>query len=325
MFADLNERINICKEKIILQETLKEKIRSLEILLKHKEDELSYLNKLVNKELKDVIKLKKMSIYNIILTIFRNKKNKLYKEEKEYLEAKVKYDECLFVINQYKIDMDLLSKRIKKLNSINEEYKVLLLEKYNVIKENSILGHDIHILEVKKEKLIKEKIELKEAIVEGNKCIIIIDDIIKNLENLNNSIKYDITFNDFLLLINKDSRIDTARETVNKLGYSINKFKKELKDVNMIVKDINLNIGSFNYAFDIFFNNIFDDSSFQRKIKESLIKMKNIKLKICDINRKLSYKNNDIKNNIEKIDLEIEKIIENFQDLNLINKMIRRS
>ena len=125
--------------------------------------------------------------------------------------------------------------------------------------------------------------------------------------------------------MNKDSRIDTARETVNKLGYSINKFKKELKDVNMIVKDINLNIGSFNYAFDIFFNNIFDDSSFQRKIKESLIKMKNIKLKICDINRKLSYKNNDIKNNIEKIDLEIEKIIENFQDLNLINKMIRRS
>lgn len=325
MFADLNERINICKEKIILQETLKEKIRSLEILLKHKEDELSYLNKLVNKELKDVIKLKKMSIYNIILTIFRNKKNKLYKEEKEYLEAKVKYDECLFVINQYKIDMDLLSKRIKKLNSINEEYKVLLLEKYNVIKENSILGHDIHILEVKKEKLIKEKIELKEAIVEGNKCLIIIDDIIKHLENLNNSIKYDITFNDFLLLINKDSRIDTARETVNKLGYSINKFKKELKDVNMIVKDINLNIGSFNYAFDIFFNNIFDDSSFQRKIKDSLIKMKNIKLKICDINRKLSYKNNDIKNNIEKIDLEIEKIIENFQDLNLINKMIRRS
>lgn len=325
MFVELNERINICKEKIILQETLKEKIRSLEILLKHKEDELSYLNKLVNKELKDVIKLKKMSIYNIILTIFRNKQNKLYKEEKEYLEAKVKYDECLFVINQYKIDMDLLSKRIKKLNSINEEYKVLLLEKYNVIKENSILGHDIHILEVKKEKLIKEKIELKEAIVEGNKCLIIIDDIIKHLENLNNSIKYDITFKDFLLLMNKDSRIDTARETVNKLGYSINKFKKELKDVNMIVKDINLNIGSFNYAFDIFFNNIFDDSSFQRKIKESLIKMKNIKLKICDINRKLSYKNNDIKNNIEKIDLEIEKIIENFQDLNLINKMIRRS
>lgn len=99
MFAELNERINICKEKIILQETLKEKIRSLEILLKHKEDELSYLNKLVNKELKDVIKLKKMSIYNIILIIFRNKQNKLYKEEKEYLEAKVKYDECLFVIN----------------------------------------------------------------------------------------------------------------------------------------------------------------------------------------------------------------------------------
>ena len=77
MLKDLNEKIKECRENIALKEILEKRNLSLENELNSKEKELGELEKRLNKELKDVQKLKSLSFSNLISNILRNKDEKL--------------------------------------------------------------------------------------------------------------------------------------------------------------------------------------------------------------------------------------------------------
>ena len=64
MLKDLNEKIKECRENIALKEILEKRNLSLENELNSKEKELGELEKRLNKELKDVQKLKSLSVSN---------------------------------------------------------------------------------------------------------------------------------------------------------------------------------------------------------------------------------------------------------------------
>ena len=73
MLKDLNEKIKECRENMALKEILEKRNLSLENELNSKEKELGELEKRLNKELKDVQKLKSLSFSNLISNILRNK------------------------------------------------------------------------------------------------------------------------------------------------------------------------------------------------------------------------------------------------------------
>ena len=77
MLKDLNEKIKECRENMALKEILEKRNLSLENELNSKEKELGELEKRLNKELKDVQKLKSLSFSNLIYNILRNKDEKL--------------------------------------------------------------------------------------------------------------------------------------------------------------------------------------------------------------------------------------------------------
>ena len=152
MLKELNEKIKECRENMALKEILEKRNLSLENELNSKEKELGELEKSLNKELKDVQKLKSLSFSNLISNILRNKDEKLEKEEREYLEAKLKYDNFKFKVEKLRYDVEENNNRLGQLINIEGKYKDLISEKRELVKKFNLNIRD-EIIEIENEKM----------------------------------------------------------------------------------------------------------------------------------------------------------------------------
>lgn len=264
MLKDLNEKIKECRENMALKETLEKRNLSLESELNSKEKELIELEKSLNKELKDVQKLKSLSFSNLISNILRNKDEKLEKEEREYLEAKLKYDNFKFKVEKLRYDVEENNNRLGQLINIEGKYKDLIREKRELVKKFNLNIRD-EIIEIEKEikDLLSNKTEISEALREANNCLMISEETLKSLRSAKNWGIYDIVGGGMISSAIKHNRIDDAKTYMERLSYSVDRLNKELGDVDTSIFNEGLNISGFSYTFDIFFDNIFSDFSVQ--------------------------------------------------------------
>ncbi|MEG0238109.1 MAG: hypothetical protein RR628_00705 [Clostridium sp.] len=311
MFIEINKKLREYKDSIILKESLEDKLKKLEETLNLKKKEQRYLKSLLDKEEKSVKRLENLSIYKLIATVLRNKNRKIKKEEEDYIISKIQYEECLSMIHGYEKEYNSIKSRINSLGDIEDKYNKLLEDKYNLIRQDCV--DNIKILQIEKDRnaLMKEKIELDEAIREGRKCITLVNKIISNLESAEKFGTYDIIGGGFLSSTVKYSRIDDAENELRGLIYTIDKFKKEISDVKIMLPESILEIDKFTYTLDVIFDNVFSDISVQRKIKSSIKNIKNLKSKIVEVNYLLEDKNSDINDNISELNFKLSEIIEN--------------
>ena len=255
MLKDLNEKIKECRENMALKETLEKRNLSLENELDNKEKELLELEKSLNKELNDVQKLKSLSFSNLISNILRNKDEKLEKEEREYLEAKLKYDNFKFKVEKLRYDVEENNNRLGQLINIEGKYKDLISEKRELVKKFNLNIRD-EIIEIEKEinDLLSNKTEISEALREANNCLMISEETLKSLRSAKNWGIYDIVGGGMISSAIKHNRIDDAKTYMERLSYSVDRLNKELGDVDTSIFNEGLNISGFSYTFDIFFD-----------------------------------------------------------------------
>lgn len=311
MLKDLNEKIKECRENMALKETLEKRNLSLENELNSKEKELVELEKSLNKELKDVQKLKRASFSNLIANILRNKDEKLEKEEREYLEAKLKYDNFKFKVEKLRYDVEENNNRLGQLINIEGKYKELISEKRELVKKFNLNIRD-EIIETEKEikDLLSNKTEISEALREANNCLMISEETLKSLKSAKKWGIYDIVGGGMISSAIKHNRIDDAKTYMERLGYSVDRLNKELGDVDTSIFNEGLNISGFSYTFDIFFDNIFSDFSVQGEINDSLYKIEDFRNKVLNLIRKLEEKENSVGLKVNLLNDKLERLIE---------------
>lgn len=311
MLKDLNEKIKECRENMALKETLEKRNLSLENELDNKEKELLELEKSLNKELNDVQKLKSLSFSNLISNILRNKDEKLEKEEREYLEAKLKYDNFKFKVEKLRYDVEENNNRLGQLINIEGKYKDLISEKRELVKKFNLNIRD-EIIEIENEikDLLSNKTEISEALREANNCLMISEETLKSLRSANNWGIYDIVGGGMISSAIKHNRIDDAKTYMERLSYSVDRLNKELGDVDTSIFNEGLNISGFSYTFDIFFDNIFSDFSVQGEINDSLYKIEDFHNNVLNLIRKLEEKENSIGLKVNLLNERLERLIE---------------
>lgn len=311
MLKDLNEKIKECRESMALKETLEKRNLSLENELNSKEKELVELEKSLNKELKDVQKLKRASFSNLIANILRNKDEKLEKEEREYLEAKLKYDNFKFKVEKLRYDVEENNNRLGQLINIEGKYKELISEKRELVKKFNLNIRD-EIIETEKEikDLLSNKTEISEALREANNCLMISEETLKSLKSAKKWGIYDIIGGGMISSAIKHNRIDDAKTYMERLSYSVDRLNKELGDVDTSIFNEGLNISGFSYTFDIFFDNIFSDFSVQGEINDSLYKIEDFRNKVLNLIRKLEEKENSVGLKVNLLNDKLERLIE---------------
>ncbi|MGG7162284.1 hypothetical protein [Clostridium ihumii] len=313
MNENIDNKIQEAKTSIELKKNLMIKIENLNSELKQQLNEFEELKKVLVKEEKDVRKLEGISFASLLSKLLKNREEKLEKEQKEYIEVKIKYDEFKFKISEIQNKIKDKQKRLKELENIETDYNELLDEKIKNIKLSNEEINKFKLLEYEnmEDSCIKERTEINEALTVGQELLDEIELALNSFESAKNWGTLDILGGDFLSSIAKHSKIEDATENLHKVSYLIESFNKELRDVYVNTEVLDVNISSFTKTFDIFFDNIFSDISVQNEINGGIERVVDLKAKINNVMNNLEERKRLNERNLKNLKKEYYTFIEN--------------
>lgn len=308
MIKEINEKLIKLKEEIVLKKILDKKLKKLSLQLEKDKSELYDLEVNLKKEFKDVEKLKKLSFASILATVMSNKDEKLEKEQQEYIMAKIKYDEFSSKVESLKENIENIKSRLDTLKYCENEYKVLLNKKLELIKLYGDQDKKVKLSHIEEEieLMLLEKKEIEEAEGAGRDLLRAANLAKDSLNSAKNWGVFDIAGGDMLSSIAKHNKINEAEAQFRRVSSLISRFNKELGDI----KFEGLSFSTTTIAFDIFFDNIFTDFSVQNKINSSLDNIRNLIRRVEDILSTLNSKKISINSRISNLRKDYDSIIE---------------
>lgn len=308
MIKEINEKLIKLKEEIVLKKILDKKLKNLSLQLEKDKSELYELEVNLKKEYKDVEKLKKLSFASILATVMSNKDEKLEKEQQEYIMAKIKYDEFSSKLELLKENIESIKSRLETLKYCENEYKALLNKKLELIKLYGDQDKKVKLSKIEEEieKMLLEKKEIEEAESAGKDLLRTANLAKDSLNSAKNWGIFDIAGGDMLSSIAKHNKINEAEAQFRRVSTLINRFNKELGDIQFE----GLSFSTTTIAFDIFFDNIFTDFSVQNKINSSLDNIRNLIRRVEEILATLNSKKVSINSRISNLRKDYDSIIE---------------
>lgn len=299
MLNEINIKLKKLKNDVSLKSTLNCDIEMLDNNLNKEEKELRYLERQLNKEKKQMDDLNKLSISNIFTSIFKNKKSKKENQEKEYLDAKVKYEKELLIVNSLREKIKIKRNELDKIENCEEEYDKLMDEKINVLKLQGdyFTKEKIRLLDEKLNEYLKINEDIRKTHKIGKNLLEEVKLAKHDLEWSKKWGKVDMVAKDSMSSIAKQNKIRKVKLKFENIEKLINQFNKELEDI----KINNLEFSNITFAMDIFFDNIFTDISVQRQINDSIEDIERLEDKVQNILYKLQIKNEEVIKKINNV------------------------
>jgi len=308
MFEDINNKIFKLREKMNRKQKLESMLEQAKKELDMQKNRKDELNKILNKEEKDVKKLESLSITGLFYSILGSKEEQLDKERQEYLAAKLKYDECLNSISDIETEIINYKEELRKYFDLDKEYEKFLKEKQELILGKNDEKSQMLIANLDKATDLELDIkEVKEAINAGNNLHSALSQLIKTLESAKSWGTWDVLGGGIIATAAKHSKIDEAKEQVYNVQSLIRAFEKELSDIEMST-DIDINISSFDTFADYFFDGLIFDWIVQSKINDSLDR-------VINLDRKVEKLINLLINDIYKLENKLETVKESIDRL----------
>lgn len=299
MLNEINIKLKKLKNDVSLKSTLNCDIEMLDNNLNKEEKELRYLERQLNKEKKQMDDLNKLSISNIFTSIFKNKKSKKENQEKEYLDAKVKYEKQLLIVNSLREKIKIKRNELDKIENCEEEYDKLMDEKINVLKLQGdyFTKEKIRLLDEKLNEYLKINEDIRKTHKIGKNLLEEVKLAKHDLECSKKWGKVDMVAKDSMSSIAKQNKIRKVKLKFENIEKLINQFNKELEGI----KINNLEFSNITFAMDIFFDNIFTDISVQRQINDSIEDVERLEDKVQNILYKLQIKNEEVIKKINNV------------------------
>lgn len=299
MLNEINIKLKKLKNDVSLKSTLNCDIEMLDNNLNKEEKELRYLERQLNKEKKQMDDLNKLSISNIFTSIFKNKKSKKENQEKEYLDAKVKYEKQLLIVNSLREKIKIKRNELDKIENCEEEYDKLMDEKINVLKLQGdyFTKEKIRLLDEKLNEYLKINEDIRKTHKIGKNLLEEVKLAKHDLELSKKWGKVDMVAKDSMSSIAKQNKIRKVKLKFENIEKLINQFNKELE----CIKINNLEFSNITFAMDIFFDNIFTDISVQRQINDSIEDIERLEDKVQNILYKLQIKNEEVIKKINNV------------------------
>lgn len=307
-----NESLREIRNNIEMLPVLEEHMEKLRKIIYKAEDDVKLLLRKYEAESLDVEKLKKESFSSTILKLIGKYDNKIDKETKEMITAKIEYDKACDRVNNLYIKRDELNSRIYELNRDKDTYDSELKRREQEIIRNvaSEVYAQYRQLEEQRKIIAKQSIEIDEAIKAANRVKSTIDTAIGYLDSAEGWATYDVwTRGGIISHIAKYDNIDNAQEAFNRLYSEIKDLEKELSDVALL-SSINFSgIDGTTRAIDYWFDNIFTDLNVRSRIRDDREQLKKLYNKISSIINNLDKNKKQIANNIKNIENRKKELI----------------
>ncbi|RED30624.1 hypothetical protein [Paenibacillus sp. VMFN-D1] len=265
MFEEANRQLTKLKEDIRNKTKYENRMQELSRELREQQDEAERWKLRLADEEKDVERLTGTSLSGLFYSMIGRKEEKLEREQLEVLEVKAKYDMAARSVVDIQNDLQELERKFQEVRYAEFEYEKILDEKEKVILQNNA---ELAALAEEQADLSVQLKELKEAVRAGEAVLEDLERADDSLGSAGNWGTYDMLGGGMISTHMKHSRIDEAMEHIESAQFSLRRFGKELKDVQMAL-DIEIGIGSFLKFSDYFFDGFISDWLVQGRIRDT--------------------------------------------------------
>ena len=258
----------------------------------------------LEKENRDLERLRNDSFSNTLLKLFGNFDRRYDKEYREIIGAKVEFDKA------YAMKI-AAARRVKEVEADIEEKKLRLRN----IKEDVLRRHpDMNqVISERKQQILAiqhEWRETNEAEQAGLAVLEALSDIITGLDAADAISTWDlITDNSLILDFLKYDKLDAAEASLLHLEQTVYTFARELRDLDFVFETDLETISSTQRALDIFFDNLFSDWGTKAIIEKNIENLKKLQDSTEDVMESLAEKKRELETTLEVLADEDDTVV----------------
>lgn len=269
----------------------------------------------LTKEQKDVIKLDKFSLTNLVSQWKGTINEKRKKEIAEAAEAELKYNEAEKTLRDLEKDIEIVKLEIANgdYSSIDQTWTSLMLEK-----EQWLFAHTVDERQAL-ENLYENRAnfesmqkEIEEATIAGKDALHALEQANKELDSASAMSTWD-TFlgGGILVTAMKHSSINSSQDYIHNAQMALRRFETELMDVKNIATEVlQVDRSNFMTFTDYFFDNIFTDWMIHSQINTSKDRLEEAIGQVEKVLEKLNAKSMEVETELEEVKYKINSIIE---------------
>lgn len=271
---------------------LVKKLQTAKARLTANEADYHQAQRFFEKENADVEQLEKQSLSSFLRNLIGTYERKLDKEKQERVEAKVYLDRTSALFLEAREEYTSLTEKIRRIQFELSELKS------NMVETDTTFHEKVSKEKQKRLKWIEESREIDEAIDAGVSVINAIDASLDKLQSADSLATWDLFADSLIIDFMKYNHIDKAEEELAFLEALIDRYRKELKDVDLEAVLDYEQLGNMRRFFDVFFDNIFSDLDTKQTIKRNKEMLENIYYEVQTIQKQLAHRKSELNKQI---------------------------
>lgn len=262
------------------------------------------------KEQDDVDKLEKGGVHAFLLTLIGHKEERLDKERREALAAKLQYDQARSDLEYLENKLNGLIRERDGLRDAPEQLEALWTEKAELVKAmGGQTGARLVELDRQLAGVTHQQKELEEALSAGENAKRLLGQVQDDLDSARSWGTWDMLGGGLIATMAKYDRLDSAQSSIRAAQRALSDFRTELADVSQLQVP-NIQIGEFATFADYFFDGIFSDWYVQSSIKTAQEGVSEVHMKLTAALRDLEAASQDLNDQQASLKREREELLD---------------
>ena len=262
------------------------------------------------KEQDDVDKLEKGGVHAFLLTLIGHKEERLDKERREALAAKLQYDQARSDLEYLENKLNGLIRERDGLRDAPEQLEALWTEKAELVKAmGGQTGARLVELDRQLSDVTHQQKELEEALSAGENAKRLLGQVQDDLDSARSWGTWDMLGGGLIATMAKHDRLDSAQSSIRAAQRALSDFRTELADVSQLQVP-NIQIGEFATFADYFFDGIFSDWYVQSSIKTAQEGVSEVYMKLTDALCTLTDASQDLNDQQASLKREREELLD---------------
>ena len=262
------------------------------------------------KEQDDVDKLEKGGVHAFLLTLIGHKEERLDKERREALAAKLQYDQARSDLEYLENKLNGLIRERDGLRDAPEQLEALWTEKAELVKTmGGQTGARLVELDRQLSGVTHQQKELEEALSAGENAKRLLGQVQDDLDSARSWGTWDMLGGGLIATMAKYDRLDSAQSSIQAAQRALSDFRTELADVSQLQVP-SIQIGEFATFADYFFDGIFSDWYVQSSIKKAQEGVSEVRMKLTAALRDLEAASQDLNDQQASLKREREELLD---------------
>lgn len=265
----MRDELSLLQAQLTYKKRLESMLKELRAQQEPLSKKVAELEKKMFSQQKDVNRLEGRSLAAFFYHVTGQMNEKLDAERREYYTAQVKYDAAVRELEAIEQDIECTEEDLADLADCEERYARAVEEKRIAIETaGTQLSEELLEKEHTLAFLENQERELEEAIASGTTVLRIASDVLSSLRNMENVSYLDRLGNNPLTDMAKHETLDEAQKNVEQLQIDLQRFNKELADVELR-ENLQVSIDKMLKFSDTFFENLLAEVAVPEKLRQA--------------------------------------------------------